>query len=228
MARQQFEIIVPPLVERLHMENVPLPEPPYRSYPDGSLWVNDHGPGDRIRGILAWESGGYGIVRWRALAPFGDQLYCATYPGWYNVMLRRHDESGVCATPSLNPVSKEELDLGHIGIMVQLHRKFSKEMAEDLAHAVRNWFEEVGSKGVFGEHGASSLSPVMSYLGKDASFEIDISESGQDTLNTLVLAILNWAMSTRRPLYCIAMAIDEYEPVLKSQLSVSLGRSINE
>lgn len=217
------DLISAPLVRRLRDEGFPPPDPPSRYYPDGSLWPTDRQTYVTIHTLLESARTGYGNLLWRALAPFGSTLHTVLYPGIYNVLLRRFDESGVVATPSLNPPSREEHDLGQIRVKVQLHRKFSRAAAEDLASAVLAWFTDVGAKGVFGERGMSAISPVVHYLKKDASFTLDMRDSGQETLNSMVLAILNWAMNTRRPLYWIAMAIEEWEPVLKSEQSVPLA-----
>ncbi len=53
-------------------------------------------------------------------------------------------------------------------------------------------------------------------------FELDATESGQDTLNTLYLAVLNWGMNKRRPLVLTDLAAGKNEPVYTSDQSVPL------
>jgi hypothetical protein len=87
---------------------------------------------------------------------------------------------------------------------------------------VRQWFADIGSKGVFEDVGVLSVSPAVRYLGRDAGFELDARGSGQETLNTLYLAVLNWGMERRVPLRLIDLAPDRNESVFTSDVSVPL------
>ncbi len=79
-------------------------------------------------------------------------------------------------------------------------------MAEELADSMRTWYASTGSKGVFEEPGVLSISPEIRYLGRDAVFEIDASGSGQETLNTVYLAILSLCIARRFPLALIDLS----------------------
>lgn len=228
--RYLVDIILAPLVERLKATNYPIPSSS-RFYPDGSILNDGFELGDRIRNILKYEPQGYGTLSFRPLAAFGGShssgnLYTLTYPGWYDWFVCDFDELGTGAAPGGGRlISKEdEFDLEHVHVMIKLYRKIGKPLAEELADIVRLWFANIGSKGVFGEGGISSISPIMHHRSRDAGFELNAEGSGQETLNTLILAVFNWAMETRRPLCVIDIAANRYEKVFSSDLFVNLGQ----
>jgi hypothetical protein len=115
-----------------------------------------------------------------------------------------------------------EYDLAHVRVLIRLRRKFTVALAEELAGALRQWFTDIGSKGVFAEAGLKAMSPVMRWLDKCAGFELDATGSGQETLNTLYLAVLNWGMNQKRPLVLTELAADKDEPVFASDQTVPL------
>jgi hypothetical protein len=119
-------------------------------------------------------------------------------------------------------LSEEQYDLAHVRVLIQLRRKFTAALAEELAGVLRQWFVEIGSVGVFGEAGLKSISPALRWLDKSAGFELDATGSGQETLNTLYLAALNWGMNQKRPLVLTDLAADKGEPMFASDQSVPL------
>jgi hypothetical protein len=241
MQRRTFEIISAPLVEWLRTQNFPMRSPPIRFYPDGSLWTDDHR-------LLIWKNtpggvqavqqlihhklpGAYGSCRFRMLAPFGGDWqvapnYSLTYPGAYSWLVSEFDvnELSTLMYPGIcRAASEDEYDLAHVRVLVRLYRKVTQGIAEQLARALRQWFTEIGSVGVFGEAGVSSISSELRYRGREAGFEIDASGSGQETLNTLYLAILNWCMDRSYPLALIDLAPDRNEKVFASKPSVLIA-----
>jgi hypothetical protein len=132
-------------------------------------------------------------------------------------------EIGALMYPSAYTAPEDdEADLARLRVRVDLRRTFSPKVAEELAGVLRRWFDDVGSKGVFGEAGVASISTAMRYLDRCAGIELDARGSGQETLNTLYLAVLNWGMNQRRPLVMTHLAADRNEPVFASNLSVPL------
>jgi hypothetical protein len=118
--------------------------------------------------------------------------------------------------------TEDEYDLAHVRVLVRLRRKFTSTLAEELAGVLRQWFTEVGSVGVFGEPGLELISPALRWLDKCAGFEFDARRSGQETLNTPYLAVLNWGMNHKRPLSLTELAADKNEPVFVSDQSAPL------
>lgn len=105
---------------------------------------------------------------------------------------------------------------------ISIHKKMSKATAIELAKVVREWYSQIGSKGVFDEGGISLRSSLMHCRGRKVGFEIDASNSGKETLNSLVLAALNWGMSKRLPLHTINLAAAPDAKVFTSDQSVPL------
>jgi hypothetical protein len=236
MDRPHFEIITTSLVDWLRNEGFPLPQPPIRYYPDGSLWTDDHR-------VLQWKHesgailavqqlihyrlpGAYAACCFRPLAPFGGDSplapsYTVTYPGSCDWM--GEGELGALMYPGISKAaSADEYDLAHVRVRINLRSEYTQGVAEELAGVVRRWLADMGSHGVFGEAGVKSISPTMCYLGRDAGFVLDGRGSGQETLNTLYLAVLNWGMHRRRPLCLIDFSADRNEAVFASDLSVLL------
>jgi hypothetical protein len=252
---KQLEIIASPLVEWLRQQDFPMPQPPIRFYPDGSLWTDDCS-------VLSWTDeytmsdpiirqltgrecstfhdnasvaqlidrklpGGYTAAGFRPLVPFGGDWdvaphYGVLYPGSCYKWMGEHELGalmypGICAK-----ATEDEYDLAHVRVMIRLRRKFSEEVATELAGVLRQWFVDIGSKGVFGEAGLKSISSTMRYQGREAGFELDARGSGQETLNTLYLAVLNWGMNQRRHLVLTDLAADRNSAVFTSDLSIPL------
>jgi hypothetical protein len=125
-------------------------------------------------------------------------------------------------------VTEEEDDLSHVRVLIRLRRKFTAAVAEELAGVLRQWFVEIGSVGVFAEPGLKSISPAIRWMDKCAGFELDARGSGQETLNTLYLAVLNWGMNRRRPLVLTDLAADKNEPVYASSQTASIVEGLLE
>lgn len=225
---QLYYIIASPLVERLRTGRFPIFSGSTRLYPDGSLWSGDLPYLTRLHGWLRLtEYYGTGSTAFRPLAPFGgDQdaipRYTLQYPAWYAALV---SESTILAEvgPREVPVNEWEYDLAHLRVTISIHKKMSKTTAIELAEVVREWYSQIGSKGVFGEGGVALRSPLMRYHGRKVGIEIDASNSGQETLNSLVLAALNWGMAKRLPLHTINLAAAPDAKVFASDQSVSIA-----
>jgi hypothetical protein len=228
-------------VDWLRNRNFPMPQPPIRFYPDGSLWTDDYTvlewtyeeviDGRKHRGVLAVEQlihhnlpGAYACGLFRPLAPFGGDRedaanYSVLYPGSCTWM--GENENGALTYPGIcKDVTADEYDLACVRVLIKLRRKFTVAVAEELARVVRRWFAEIGSQGVFGEAGVRSISSGLRWMDRCAGFELDATGSGQETLNTLYLAVLNWAMNHKQPLVLTDLAADRSEPVSASNQSV--------
>lgn len=239
MGRQLFQVIAAPLVEWLREVGFPLTHPAIRFYPDGSLWTDD----DRA---LAWKheqygvtqyvqqfihrrrTDGYGSCRFRAVAAFGGDEdvapnYLLTYPGWYDHMLVEYDEQGLLMYPGIfKEAHRDEFDSRQVRVTIELYRRLNRTIVEELADVVRRWFVGIGSKGVFDDGGITSISAVMQYRGREAGFTLNAQHSGQDTMNTLYLAVLGWGLTSRQPLCTLNLAAKGDEMVFSSDSSVRL------
>lgn len=242
--RQLFYIIAAPLVDWLRKQDFPMPQPPIRFYPDGSLWTDDYEVlrwthesvigGRKHREFAGVEQlihynlpGAYASVSFRPLLPFGGDWrdapqYNMLYPGACTWM-GEHELGALTYPGVLKDAAEDECNLAHVRVLIRLRRKFTAAVAEELAGVLRQWFAEIGSVGVFGESGLKSISPALRWLDKCAGFELDATGSGQETLNTLYLAVLNWGMNQKRPLVLTDLAADKTEPVFAGGQTVSLA-----
>jgi len=222
MARELRQIVVAPLVYRLRMAGLDLSETPrVRFYPDGSLWIAEQSFCDRAMMAFGSRNGAMphtlACVGFRALAAFGDRIYDIFYPAEYAQILMKYDELGMGVRPAAGALrAEEEQQLDCLIVMVRLYRQLSLKMAEELASALRDWWQGSGQSGVFGERGAIGISPQLHYRGKVAWFELDARGSGQETLNSLVLSILGWAIAKSYPLFLIDLATSRYEEALRA------------
>lgn len=230
MERQLAGIIAAPLVEMVKALGYSLAGESYRFYPDGALrWEGESDFSRTVFRLLQHTvPGGIGHCGFRSPAAIGGSLsegtvWTLTFPGNYGAFLCEFDEIALAIWPGVGQlVSRDERDPSRLPVLAQLYRKITKPIAEALAEVVRAWYAEIGSKGVFGEQGIRSISPVMRVAGRQACFELDVTGSGQDTLNTLYLALLNWGMSRRQPFSSIDAAADRYEKAFSSQVTFPL------
>jgi hypothetical protein len=244
--RQLIYIIVAPLVNWLRKQDFPMAQPPIRFYPDGSLWTDDYEVlrwthesvigGRKHRERQGVEQlihhhlpGAYTSVSFRPLVAFGGDddvapQYNLLYPGSCYAWMGEHERGALMypVTYYYKGFSEEQYDLAHVRVLIRLRRKFTSALAEELGGVLRQWFSEIGSVGVFGEAGLKSISPALLWLDKCAGFELDARGSGQETLNTLYLAVLNWGMNQKRPLVLTDLAADKCEPVFASDQSIPL------
>ncbi len=236
MQPQLWGIFMRPLVDLLRAADVAFSEPTLRFYPDGSVLTRTDCDFYRQARSIIRQTEGWEPMTWlRPLAPFGQREYVISYPGWYGALVGKYEEMHVMVVPGgLTSIWEREYDISEVRVWIQLHRKFARGVPEELAEALKRWFATIGSKGALGEVGVSSLSQLLQYLGKDATFSMDASRSGEHTLNSLILAILSWGMAGRRPLRWIDLAPGrppahrydemqrEYEELLRSSQSVPL------
>lgn len=226
--RQLFCIIASPLVERLRTRGSPIFSGSGRLYPDGSLWSDDLPYWGRLVDWLRkTHYYGIGSTDFRPLAPFGgDQQpppQCTLiYPAWYAALVSESTILNEVSPRNYSSVNEWEHDLAHLRVTISIHKRMNKAAAIEFAEVVRDWYSQIGSKGVFGEGGISLRSPLVHYRGREVGIEIDASSSGQETLNSLVLAALNWGMAKRLPLHTINLAAAPDAKVFASDQSVPL------
>lgn len=227
MDRDIAGIIAAPLVDWVKAAGYLLKGPSYRLYPDGSLrWEGASDFSNTVFRCLNHDvpegiaQCGFRTVAALGGGPFAGTAWSLTYPGSYAWFLKKFDECVLNLGPQDGRlVSENERDLTHLRVLVKMYRKITAVVAEEFGQAVRRWFVDIGTRGVFGEAGITSISPTFRYLDRDVALELNAVGSGQETLNTLYLAILNWGMSGHHPLDSIDLAPDQYEKVFASTTS---------
>jgi hypothetical protein len=225
MEPQIEEIIHFQVIQELKLACFPIPTHSVRTYPDGSLWMDNYAFRDNASDFLRSRTRRQAVatMRFRPLGPFGESLITLTYPGSYAVYLSRFEECPLVISPAyVVKVLPQETELSQLNVRIQFHRQCSDDTARSLASSLLHWFDRIGRVGVFEEEGICSISQVLRILDQDVAFTLDASRSGQHTLNSLVLAILTWGISSKKPLYLIDLVCQPYEPVLSSTNAVAL------
>jgi len=203
MGNETWAILTRPLVDELRAARFQFSEPGLRTYPDGAALITAYSElGVEAEAFFRRrEPGFWGTAGTRALSMFGCRHYHVHYPGWYATLLGQYSENGSFIIPTdVMEVTKYEYEVRRVEVMVSLFRKFAKGGVEEFAIVVRKWYEAIGSKGIFGEGGCRDLSATMRYTAKNALFDLDAGQSGEHTMNTLTLALLDWGMSCRQPI----------------------------
>jgi hypothetical protein len=174
-------------------------------YPDGSLellpesqalWQNCWRPAQRRRvhcsmlGMLwslPWLAG---LPRPRAFKVLSTKEHEA-----------RIDPSAVILfAPGLFSPSRpsESTNLTALHLNLQCHRRLSRDAMRVLADAVCAWQGSVAEAGLFGEGPVGRLSPEIEFQGRRAQFFFDASQTGQRTINWLIVSLLNAAYDVMR------------------------------
>jgi hypothetical protein len=82
--------------------------------------------------------------------------------------------------------------LEELVITVVFRRTPSRNVLNALGHALRDWHNSMALKGLLEEGPARIISPELTCYGKRAQFTIDASQTGQNTLNWLVIRLFNF------------------------------------
>jgi hypothetical protein len=222
MSKKVAAIVERHLVEEIGRLGFAMSEPECSFYPDGSLYWSDTGEGayafcDRVREVCdAAGLGPIGCHIYRSLAPFGTSLferrfYQLLYTGSYLSCFPSYEENALLVGPGIGQgIDPKEYELNHLRVHIKFFRKADTRLAEDLAASIAVWFRTIGSQGVLGDNGISSVTSPLFFRAKKAGFEVDAAKSGEQTINTLLLAIINWGIERRRPIALIGLA-DVYE-----------------
>ncbi|HEV3301264.1 MAG TPA: hypothetical protein VG055_16555 [Planctomycetaceae bacterium] len=199
-------IITGPLVDLLQKAGVLGSTESLDVYPCGAVQIDARGQSMILDELRELEAGNAGF---RALAAFGERQYILFYPGWFAEKVDRATGNGVLIAPGVGlSVVPSEYDVGVVRVLISFYRSCRQRVAESLSEVIGRWFSEVGSKGAFGERGLKEMSRHLWYRDPHCMLTVDVTESGQGTLNTLLLAILNWGMSGPHPLESMACVPD--------------------
>jgi hypothetical protein len=186
-----------------------------RSFPDGGLLVR----GDR-------ESATHVNRLWRMIAD--AQLFhtyidnnasvsavAGTEPRVYGLLyLRSYREKlggkGVFSVCPGGFAFLPPLDMGvlrDLPVSVRFHTRITKQSAGEFAAVVTKWASAVSECGVFDEGPAFVSLSGVELQGQRASFRIDVSRSGQNTVNWLTLLLLEFGFEH----YPISVVRYDYE-----------------
>jgi hypothetical protein len=167
---------------------------PIRVYPDGTLQVDGAKSYRFWNFLVGAELLGTVLTNqtmFRSLAPFRPRLYRLVYTHDYSRLLGGEADF-VAGSADGKPELPGERVLDDLGVTVVFRRRASREVMKRLATVIREWARTVSNQGMFGEGPASLVSPQMAVDGRQASFRVNVESSGQNTLNWLILTILQF------------------------------------
>jgi hypothetical protein len=167
-----------------------------RTYPNGAIQIEGIAAESELLTILRQEEVlGKELIAWtqfRSLPPFPKGLYQLIYTGEY---YERAGQRGFVVVPTAyGPTSGGEDNLIDLCVSVGFRRRQNKESMRLFAEVVRSWSESASASGLFEEGPAFLAVPDMQFQGLRAQFRLDVSRSGQSTLNWLVLLVLDYGM----------------------------------
>jgi len=231
MRRQLWTIVVPAVMEELGSigaARVSGLDSHIKYYPDGAVCTPDPDKSivDHVNSLLQakGECPAANLV-FRQLSCFdGEIVYQVLVPHRYARSVFKFDESVVCLSPGIGEFPREEeYDLGHLGLYLKFFPRLSSDQLEDLARTLWRWYLEIGQKGVWAEPGISGIGPALLYTDIEAAISLDATRTGQNTLNTLYLAVFDWAIDRRIPLDEIRLAAIRDTAVWSSKTFIPLA-----
>jgi hypothetical protein len=99
----------------------------------------------------------------------------------------------VVVSPGMWKSEPADYRLENLAISVGFYKKPSDEVKRHFIASIGSWFQSVLTQGLFGEGPIKSISDELEFCGRLVQFRIDASQSGQDTLNWLLIHTLNSA-----------------------------------
>jgi hypothetical protein len=167
-----------------------------RTYPNGAVQIEGVTAESELLTILRQEEVlGKELIAWtqfRSLPPFPKGIYQLIYTGEY---YERTGQRGFVVVPTAyGPTSGGEDNLIDLCVSVGFRRRQTNESMRLFADLVRSWSESASASGVFGEGPAFLAVPDVRFQGLRAQFRLDVSSSGQSTLNWLLLLVLDYGM----------------------------------
>ncbi len=207
----ELSLLLPPTTVHFVSESVPLFKPyvvdqshahAVRSFPDGGLLVRGDCDSarhvDRMWRIMADAQIFHAHIdnnaSVSAVAGTEARRYRLLYLRSYREKLGGKGIFSVCpggvgirVILPLSPVV-----LADLPVSVRFHTRITKQGASEFASVLTRWASAVSASGVFGEGPAFLGSSGVQLQGQRASFRIDVSRSGQNTVNWLTLLLLEF------------------------------------
>ena len=168
----------------------------YAVYPDGSLLIE----GERCFDLF-WDfavaRGLFGLGMWQpksfcGLPEFGEKHCSVWYTEDYREILGE-DDLRISFPDKGYP--ETNYHLRDLAISVVFKRKCSEQVRQRFAQWIGEWEQQVVTKGISGEGPIRLASPGIGYQGRLAQLRVDVSQSGQATLNWLLLSVLDFGYS---------------------------------
>ena len=181
----------------------------FRHYPDGSCQL---GPESSV--IASFENSGYcdavydasrtsatigktwlGTSQWQPLSPLSSECetlirlfgrFVLDWPDgalsiWTRVLANREEEERLPCPKTAIPVT------------VTFRRRLTKEIREEFVQLIGRWAASVRENGIFEEGPVSVVDNRIEFWNRRAQFVLDASQSGQNTINWLILCLLSFS-----------------------------------
>jgi hypothetical protein len=132
-----------------------------------------------------WQPKGFG-----GLEPLSDKGYSLWYTTDYREGLGELDFSVVF--PSMWACPTTDYRVENLLISIGFKRTPTRQIRSRFVAAMEHWFRSVSQHGVFGEGPIKPVLAQLDFRGRLVQFRIDVTQSGQDTLNWLLLSALNF------------------------------------
>jgi hypothetical protein len=173
-----------------------VPGGPVRRFPNGAIEIHQVGVGGpEEHPLLPYAAAGCemeGRGTFRTLGPFmPKRFYCIQYPLDYQERLKS-EASFRAGLGARTPPVPGEFDLAELRVAVCFRTRVGKDVRHSFVDFITAWGRAAAEHGAFDDGPARLVSPGVTFLGTRAQFRIDVSRSGQDTLNWLSLAILDF------------------------------------
>ncbi len=164
-------------------------------FPDGSLCITEDCEKHIVFTELANVSNtlGYtacGTTTFRSLAPFTPCQYTLFYDAKYS---SKFGEECMVVTPM--PTHQElpsERALDRLSVFVEFRRSTTQDTIRQFSRMLSKWIDSVSRNGVFGEGPVQEISETVEFGRYGASFYFSASQTGPNTINWLILTVLNF------------------------------------
>jgi hypothetical protein len=181
-------------------------KPGVQTFPDGSLQAN-RAVWAAVDTILTeYRRAGLGMETntcWRSLACWRRSVFRLSITEAYFDSIG--GEMGLLVNPAwLTPPQDSELLPQELPVRVRFWQRITTEQRLHFSATIVAWKRSVEAVGVFAEGPARLLSDIR-FGAKSAEFVLDMSLSGQSTLNWLTLSILNFG-AKHAPVTVVAYA----------------------
>jgi len=133
-----------------------------------------------------------GGTTYSSLMAFEERRWCVR--DWLGPASQRGN-SNVCVPTQQQFPRMEEYPLDALLISVAFKRRLTKPKRAKLVTALAEWRNSVRSNGVFGEGPIRWSDGAITFYKKVAQFQVDASESGQCTINWLILSLMTHAIN---------------------------------
>jgi hypothetical protein len=179
------------------------PGGPVRRFPDGAVEIDKAKVGDESTAAMTScnaSSGGMIAVStvFRSLEPFAPKrLFYIHYPEDYQEKLRTENRFHV-DQGTIRPPAPGEFDLDRLEVTVAFRTRAGKAVRKAFVDAVAAWGRAVAVRGAFDDGPVALVPPGIEFGGSRARFHLDARLSGQDTLNWLTLAFLDFGERVHR------------------------------